>query len=777
MQMQNNQDVAPRACTATGDTATGETIVCNLPGVVQGASAGVFLCVAHAQRDPTAAQELKAMQLRQLSVAQGAGAGAASSPINGGAVETSPPSIFSSNVAPRGSSPGSTHSFFRVPKVSSAPVGFGDNLDFAGSATAFPVANAILGGIKYEVAEVKALLIAALRSDVSVSFPAMSEAPFPYDVPLPVAIFPSPPVGAGSVVTLIETIGTMMWREWDGRLPAFLAEYKAAVAECEEATGEDDEGASAAAASAPAAAQTVWIPSLMDRMDTFIIMLEKCIRKLWSQEYVDDDTRLLPWPKTAAALGAFTSIDHAEDLLMSLGHVPPAHKSAWRPFGVRDMLEDTLAAGGFPDKAPEELESMSFRGLLRFFEKCMRNSSPKKRRFGASPQALTNVPHRPSSSGGSSSGGFNGALTFGSAFGGAGYQAAGGAAGVAPTGIDIGVVVPTTGPNQLRRNRAEAMGRRSQVGVPGRSEAITQMAQGFQSGLDPMDQMKQVHGHLTSELLQQRLAMGLEPDGSGNYDISKAPVGVRKAIITNTGDAKRKLGLGMEGGALAPRAMGNLQDTIQTGMSSDGHSVTLDECKYIVMCQFHKIHPSAFNACGLGQSVVDSDADSIVKAKNHPNLLTYTPTGPEIMSLISGIIAARSLFDSGSLLIDDLLKMKLRLERANRGFLTVDHTWKALRATFQCFSQKLNSWAKLPQACTEPRLSGSLPSADFLWGKADAQAYLVSTIDPAWTARVMKLASSGCASYNWHGKNTTRYLGRPCEGRYGKCKLIVGPRT
>jgi hypothetical protein len=64
-------------------------------------------------------------------------------------------------------------------------------------------------------------------------------------------------------------------------------------------------------------------------MDTSFIMLEKCIRKLWNQGYVDDDTRLLPWPKTAAALGAFTSIDHAEDLLMSLGHAPPAHKSAW----------------------------------------------------------------------------------------------------------------------------------------------------------------------------------------------------------------------------------------------------------------------------------------------------------------------------------------------------------------------------------------------------------------------------------------------------------------
>jgi hypothetical protein len=306
------------------------------------------------------------------------------------------------------------------------------------------------------------------------------------------------------------------------------------------ATGEDDEGASAAAASAPAAAKAVWIPSRLDRMDSFFIMLEKCIRKLWNQEYLDDDTRLLPWPKTAAALGAFTSIGHAEDLIMSLGHAPPAHKSAWGPFVVLDMLEDTLATGGFPDKAPEELESMSFRVLLRFFEKCVRDSSPRKRCFGANPQALTNVPRRPSSGGGSGAGGFNnGGFAFGSAFGGAGYNAAGGAAGDAPTGIDIGAV-PTVDPDQLRRNQAEAMGRRSQVGVPNRSEAISQMDQVLQNGFDPMAQMKQVHGHTTSELLQRRLAMGLEADGSGNYNTSKAPMGVRRAIITNTDDRRRE---------------------------------------------------------------------------------------------------------------------------------------------------------------------------------------------------------------------------------------------
>jgi hypothetical protein len=130
-----------------------------------------------------------------------------------------------------------------------------------------------------------------------------------------VAIFLNPPVGADSVVSLLETIGTMMWREWDGRFPAFLAEYQSAVAECEEAVEEDDEGAPAAASSGSAPAKAAWTPSLMDRMDTFFVMLEKCISTLWHQKHQDEGTWLLPWPKTAAALGSFTSIDRAEDLL------------------------------------------------------------------------------------------------------------------------------------------------------------------------------------------------------------------------------------------------------------------------------------------------------------------------------------------------------------------------------------------------------------------------------------------------------------------------------
>jgi hypothetical protein len=95
---------------------------------------------------------------------------------------------------------------------------------------------------------------------------------------------------------------------------------------------------------------------------------------------VDDDTRLLPWPKTAAALGEFTSFGHAEDLIMSFGFAPPAHKSSWRPFQVLALLEDALDTSGFPDLAPPEFESMLRKARLQFFEKCLRSGSPRKRR-------------------------------------------------------------------------------------------------------------------------------------------------------------------------------------------------------------------------------------------------------------------------------------------------------------------------------------------------------------------------------------------------------------
>jgi hypothetical protein len=70
---------------------------------------------------------------------------------------------------------------------------------------------------------------------------------------------------------------------------------------------------------------------------------------------------------------------------MSFGFAPPAHKSSWRPFQVLALLEGSLATSGNTDLAPDELEPMSHKARLWFFEKCLRNGSPRKRRNVTSP--------------------------------------------------------------------------------------------------------------------------------------------------------------------------------------------------------------------------------------------------------------------------------------------------------------------------------------------------------------------------------------------------------
>jgi hypothetical protein len=57
----------------------------------------------------------------------------------------------------------------------------------------------------------------------------------------------------------------------------------------------------------------------------------------------------------------------------------------------------------------------------------------------------------------------------------------------------------------------------------------------------------------------------------------------------------------------------------------------------------------------------------------------------------------------------------------------------ALRSTFQCYSQALNSWARSPQAINEPRFLTPYTHADFLWGQAKAHALMADGVDPAWT--------------------------------------------
>jgi hypothetical protein len=150
----------------------------------------------------------------------------------------------------------------------------------------------------------------------------------------------------------------------------------------------------------------------------------------------------------------------------------------------------------------------------------------------------------------------------------------------------------------------------------------------------------------------------------------------------------------------------SLQDTIQTGVGSEGYSLTFDSCKYIAMCQFHKLHPRSFTAVGFGHSVIGDTKPTYL-----PPLATFIPSGVEVLNLVDGIIAARLLlFDSSSFLVArDLERMELRLEKANRPTdatwqFCVLASWTALKSSFQTYSQAVNSSARSPQALNESSL-------------------------------------------------------------------------
>jgi hypothetical protein len=81
------------------------------------------------------------------------------------------------------------------------------------------------------------------------------------------------------------------------------------------------------------------------------------------------------------------------------------------------------------------------------------------------------------------------------------------------------------------------------MNAPDRKQATAMMAQVMQGGGSGQPMYDQVQSQLVPDQTQLRISLGLNSDGFGNYNLTQAPSSVRKAIITNTGDTKRKLGI------------------------------------------------------------------------------------------------------------------------------------------------------------------------------------------------------------------------------------------
>jgi hypothetical protein len=671
-----------------------------------------------------------------------------------------PPSLFGFPIVIDNAPQGVIHSFFVVPVIPQAPPGYKDDYQFLSATDSFPVCATVLGNVAFKTADLDRLLNKALMADVAITLTDVSSEeppPYPFSVPLPVAAFLHPPIGHDSGAVLLETLGAAMCRQKDG-IEGFVSNFNTTLAAAEpEATDEGKDASaksnrpkrkSSSGGSADSAtagddmAPSTWAPSLEERLDAFFSLLTVHLQDLWNEERDADEVgiRSLPWPKSAAALGKDMSIRCVRDLMMSFGLPPPATKSAWQSFTALAQLEDVLENSGFPDFPPEAYTNRSYSSKVRFVEKCVIAGSNKKRRTDLPP----GIGPRDGAGGGSGTGAYGGPrLTGYSDF--MGWKPAGPSGSNPPApqgsggGIDIGR--HSSDPDQMRRDETEREGFLSQLEANNRKQAMALLGQTMQGGGSGQAMYDQVQSQLVSDQTQLRLSVGLNPDGSGNYDLTKAPSSVRKAVITNTGDAKRKLGYGMEGGALAPGAMANLVDTIQSGMGSEGFSLTTECCKNIVMCKLHLLHPRSFIPVGFGHCTIG-------KAKSYTlqSLTTFIPSGIEMLNLMNGIIAARALFDSKSSLIGkDLEAMKLRLEKANRSNVTVLSSWQALRASFQSYSQAITSWARSPQALTEPSLLANTNATDFLWAKAHQGALLNDGVDPAWTG-------FGATSSDMHGK-------------------------
>ena len=91
---------------------------------------------------------------------------------------------------------GVIHSFFVVPMISKAPTGYKDDFNSLTSADSFPICAAVLADVAFKTADLDRLLNKALLSDVSVAFTNLTSdeaLPFPFGVPLPMAVFLRPP--------------------------------------------------------------------------------------------------------------------------------------------------------------------------------------------------------------------------------------------------------------------------------------------------------------------------------------------------------------------------------------------------------------------------------------------------------------------------------------------------------------------------------------------------------------------------------------------------------
>jgi len=285
-------------------------------------------------------------------------------------------------------------------------------------------------------------------------------------------------------------------------------------------------------------------------------------------------------------------------------------------------------------------------------------------------------------------------------------------------------------------NRAEAMGMGAGMG------AGMGMGGGASGSVSSRQQVQYAASELERDRMMAQLSAGIR-GGSGQLDLSNAPVALRKAVLKRTGDKKVP---GMHGFsmALAPGVEESCVDAILLGTEQSNIYLTEKTAIEIVTRDYSTIHPSVFTLTMHKYCKPDTSAIEKANAK-YGSAVDYKPSGPELHCFLDGLVAAVKLIDGGerSVHAAEIETLRLRVNRAKVDCCPVLEVYGCLRSTFMCYKVMLNQWCNPLYQIDEPTIGDPFRQSEERWRKMEHRAYSNDDIDPLWLGRAVGSTGGG----------------------------------
>ena len=211
------------------------------------------------------------------------------------------------------------------------------------------------------------------------------------------------------------------------------------------------------------------------------------------------------------------------------------------------------------------------------------------------------------------------------------------------------------------------------------------------------------------------------------------PDHVKKAIYTGKGDTQIKIGHGGATMALAPGIERAAVTTLTAGMMGFMMPISESVAKKLVMREYGTVHPLAMQIVLLHHSLPMQDSLAS-KTSKLGDVERFSPSGPELIGFLDGLIQAATLLDGGTATghAAELQALSARVVMARNHGCTVVTAYSALRAQFLTYSAALHAWCGPCSSGAEPKVTDHFEVADRLWKRADAMALLSTATDPAW---------------------------------------------